>query len=538
MDANRLVEPTPEAEERVVEAELALGVGGELFGFLSPLLRELDAKLDLRLVRTLANTVLAIIRHRDRPLALLLSELGALLVGPAHAPAGIKRLANLIHSERWQASLIEDYLLEQGKLFVEQDARRCPEGRVLCIADGSVLEKPESEKAEGLSPVNSSKARRLSRPRPRLGKGYFRGKPGGPIVVPGFNWLAVLLSPWALREQRRGVTLGAWHWYAKPLPTPEPASEPKPETPSSSEPTEPTGAPSWPAPKPELTKPDTPTQAPIMPQIDEIPRQRTPEAVLALLMRVVAAWGKDRLLHVWDRGLSGATWLGYVLDQEWQFVVRWKKGNRLRPKHSPSIGDPSATAYRRDKDGVKAWKLTQGFGAWGTQIIANPRNPKQPISVSFAAREVCLLTRDDPLWLILVRLGKSTKRRRGQSEPWRLLTNVPLETKQQCWRVVQAYVARWQIEQSIRFDKFELGIESIRVRSWQARKKLLMLAALAYAYLLALLGDCQSTLVAAILRFCHRTGRQAKDAWRSLYRLRAALALLWNQHTPSLQGFP
>ena len=96
----------------------------------------------------------------------------------------------------------------------------------------------------------------------------------------------------------------------------------------------------------------------------------------------------------------------------------------------------------------------------------------------------------------------------------------------------------WLIEQSIRFGKCELGIESVRVRTWQARKKLLMLAALAYSYLVALLGDCQSALLAALLRYCHRTGRQAKDAWRSLYRLRAALASLWNQHTPSLQGFP
>jgi len=110
MDATRLVEAFAEtgpeigeeAEERVIEAELALGAGGDLFGFLRPLLRELDEKLDLRLVRTLANVVLAIIRNWNQPFGLPLSELGALLVGPAHAPAGIKRLANLVHCERWQ----------------------------------------------------------------------------------------------------------------------------------------------------------------------------------------------------------------------------------------------------------------------------------------------------------------------------------------------------------------------------------------------------------------------------------------------------
>ena len=56
---------------------------------------------------------------------------------------------------------------------------------VLCILDSSVMEKPESSQWEGLAPVISSQARRISRPRPKMGPGYYRGPPGGPIVVPG-----------------------------------------------------------------------------------------------------------------------------------------------------------------------------------------------------------------------------------------------------------------------------------------------------------------------------------------------------------------
>lgn len=504
-------EPDRVRDDALAEAELALGVGGQLFGYLTPLLRQLDSQIDLRLVRTFANTVVALVRNRNRSLALLLTELGSLLAGPAHAPAGTKRLANLVHSERWSASLIEGYLLERAKARVAADSAESPQGRVLCILDGSVAENPESVKVEGLSPVISAKARRLSRPRPKLGKGYYRGEPGGPIVVPGFNWLGVLLVPWSTAGAATGtavkrLTLGTWHWYAKPRVE---DAEQALSISSASEP-------------------------------EAIPRQKSPEAVSEVLTRVVAALGKDRLLHVWDRGLSGASWLGQVLDQQWRFVVRWKKGNRLRPIYAPSVGNPSASAYRRDQDGLKAWRLTQGFRTWGKETIANPRNPKQPLTVSFAARQVCLLTRDDPLWLILVRLGKSTQqsRRRGSGEPWRLLTNLPIQTSEQCWRAVFAYVERWQIEQMLRFGKSELGIESIRVRAWAARKKLLMLAALAYGYLVELLGDSRNALVSALLLFCHRTGRQANDAWRSLYRLRAALAFLWHQHTPSFQGFP
>ncbi len=187
---------------------------------------------------------------------------------------------------------------------------------------------------------------------------------------------------------------------------------------------------------------------------------------------------------------------------------------------------------------MKVWKITAGWRPWGKELVANPRNPKQPIEVSFAARPVFLLQRDDPLWLVVVRLGKSTKRRRGSGEPWRLLTNLPVESKEQCWRIVQAYAARWQVEQMLRFGKSELGVESVRVRAWQAREKLLGIAALAYAFLLELLADSPSEVLSAILRFAHRTGRQAQGAWRHIYRLRAALANLWQKHTPSPKGVP
>src|SRR6185503_18585868 len=127
--------------------------------FLAPLLERLDRQLDSRLVRTLADTVAAVIRHRDRHGGFLLSELGAFLAPPTHAPAGTKRVAKLLHSPKWQASAIDAFLLDRGQTIL--DAAPLGE-RVLCILDGSVLEKPESAKVEGLRPVRSSKARRVT----------------------------------------------------------------------------------------------------------------------------------------------------------------------------------------------------------------------------------------------------------------------------------------------------------------------------------------------------------------------------------------
>lgn len=475
--------------------ELARQVGKGCFDFLRPLLVQLDRQLDLRLVRTMANTVIAVVRHRNRPVALLLSELGAYLADPEHAPAGTKRLANLLGSGRWRAEAVEDYLLACGTARVQEEARRVKEGRALCILDGSVVEKPESSQIEGLSPVVSSKARRLSRPRPKLGKGYFHGKPGGPIVVPGFQWIGAMVTGWSAQGGHRPVTLGAWHWYSKP------------------------------------TTPSTPDGSKVV-------RQHHQEAAAYVLERVVDAWGAESLLHVWDRGYSGARWLGWAMDRGWHFVVRWKKANRLRPAHASSIDDQGASGYRREQESVVAWRLTAGLRAWGHELVANPRKPGELITVSFAAREVYLMHRDDPLWLVVVRVGKGTKRRRGGGEPWRLLTTEPVRTRDECWRIVQAYVARWQIEQMLRFGKSELGVESIRVRKWEARNKLLALVGLAYAFLVHLLGDGLDPILDPILHWAHRTGKQSRHVWRSLYRLRSALAALWQTHTPIFQGAP
>jgi hypothetical protein len=71
-------------------------------------------KLYLSLVRTLANTVVALIRPRNRTLSLLLNDLEAYLTNPNLTSAGIKQLANLLHSNRWKATCIVTFLLDKG----------------------------------------------------------------------------------------------------------------------------------------------------------------------------------------------------------------------------------------------------------------------------------------------------------------------------------------------------------------------------------------------------------------------------------------
>src|SRR5260370_3413888 len=166
-------------EDQQVSEQLAQ----QLQRFVHPFLEILDAYVDCRLVETFWRTMIAIIVART---SLLLSVLGEYLGDPQHGAAGTKQLSRLLHSAKWCSGLIERLLWQQAeqRLTELEAAGEQP----LCVWDGSVLEKPESAKLEGLAPVRSSKAKRLQRSRP----GVFN-KPGRPIVVRGWEWSAVLL---------------------------------------------------------------------------------------------------------------------------------------------------------------------------------------------------------------------------------------------------------------------------------------------------------------------------------------------------------
>ena len=92
--------------------------------------------------------------------------------------------------------------------------------------------------------------------------------------------------------------------------------------------------------------------------------------------------------------------------------------------------------------------------------------------------------------------------------------------------IIFAYARRWQIEVSLRFTKSEMAFEAPRLIKWEARLKFLLIASLAYAFLLSLLPNIDF-LFAFISRYCHRTGKWSRDTSTPLYRLRLAISRLW-----------
>src|SRR5687768_1246152 len=136
--------------------EASQAVSEQLVEFVRPLLGELDARLDKRLVRTFLGLLQVILVLRHNRYGLLLSELGSYLLGGAHAPAGTKRISNLLRSKRWDHEIVESYLWQQAHQRVQ--ALSSQDHAALVVWDESVIEKPESIALEGLCAVRSAKA--------------------------------------------------------------------------------------------------------------------------------------------------------------------------------------------------------------------------------------------------------------------------------------------------------------------------------------------------------------------------------------------
>ena len=228
-----------------------------------------------------------------------------------------------------------------------------------------------------------------------------------------------------------------------------------------------------------------------------------------VLRQLDGLWGKA-VLHIWDRGFAGQPWLSMDFTYAARFVLRWPKRYQLI-----------------DQDGQlrKAWEINRGKPSWAYRYLwdARRRCHRKTGIVAFEVFDPEGLV---PLWLVVARRGQ------GQT-PWYLLTTEPIRSPQDAWDIVLAYARRWQVEMAIRFHKAELGFESPRLVRWEHRFKLLLIASLAYTFLVSLLHPALTLVRNWLLRtFCHRTGKRSRETSAPLYRLRSALSAFWLSHPP------
>jgi len=228
-----------------------------------------------------------------------------------------------------------------------------------------------------------------------------------------------------------------------------------------------------------------------------------------LLRQCAQQWGK-KVIHIWDRGFAGAPWIGVALEQQVRFIPCWSSRMKLVD----------------EKGHRNAWRITQGKRSQDHREIWDARRNCYR-KTGIVVVPVTHIEFDQPLWLVVSRPGQGR-------QPWYLLTNEPIATLEEAWRIVFAYARRWQIEMTYRYSKAELAMESPRLWSWERRLKLLFLATLAYAYPLSLLKLASPEMVEELLRdWCHRTGKRYRQFAIPLYRLRSASSRLWLTYRPS-----
>ena len=431
--------------------EQANTIGQQVEQFLHPLIVCLDLVLDRRLVRTFVQAVIAIIVHRSRSTGLWLSELGGVLLSPDHAPAGTKRLSNLLLSPNWCSLVIDVFLWKRAEAFV----KRLQEtgGPILALWDSCVLEKAESWAAEGLCAVISTKAKRLKRIKP----GFFNPPGGRPICVPGFHWMALLLCGMS------GVPiLASLNWWT--------------------------------------------TRGSMATTGREIAR--------TMLWYAQRTWGQ-LLLPIFDQGFAGLPWLLVLVASQLRFLLRWRADYHLCDLQGHKKSPGHLTGH------LRAWQQAPGWDAVHQRtillkVLALPvRHPDPALA-------------DQCFWLVVCRRDHNLL-------PWYLLTNEPITSADDLWTLVFAYARRWQIEQMWRTCKHELAFESPRLHSFEHRRRLLMLASLAYAFLLELMRPPWDGTRDWILHFwCRRTGSWTHQTLVPFTRLRTALSQLWTAFPPSI----
>lgn len=278
------------AKQTNSEQEWPLSVGlfyqQRLTQFTLSIVDELTTLMDVRLVRTFSQLLVTLLRFRHRNNGLLLSELGEHLLSARQAPAGTKRISNLLRCPHWSHTLIQKGIRAKAQTFYEQLHQQGQ--RVLVLWDESVMEKPETLASEDLGAVRSSKARRLKRIRP----GYFNPPDGKPVCVPGLEWLGILLA-----GASGAPCLFEFEWWTR------------------------RGAHA---------------------------RQRA-DVLNDTLSELTKRFGQT-VLHVFDRGYASQAWLGKLLTAKLKGLIRWQTHYHLLNQAGASIKTWEITRGKRSVD--------------------------------------------------------------------------------------------------------------------------------------------------------------------------------------------
>lgn len=188
----------------------------------------------------------------------------------------------------------------------------------------------------------------------------------------------------------------------------------------------------------------------VLPLYQELYSQEAPdfvsenEEILKAVDRVSEA-AKGRGIWVLDRGGDREKILKPLLAGQHDFLVRLRGDRHLMTGGSKKSAEELAGKCRR---------------RYRETVIKETRKGEKVYQLEFGARAVRLPGFDQKLWLVVVD-GFGEK-------PLMLLTNLKVKrSRRSQWRIVESYLSRWRVEETIRFIKQSYQLEDIRLLDYE-----------------------------------------------------------------------
>lgn len=155
-------------------------------------------------------------------------------------------------------------------------------------------------------------------------------------------------------------------------------------------------------------------------------------------------FGNQRFTYVMDRGYDSNTIYSYLHQQDSYFITRLQDRRYLMSK-GKRLKVPDIANRRKGKINFKTSIKGTSYDLKISHIkVELPHLKKVPMSM-----------------VVVYGYGK---------KPMKLLTNRPIQTKEEVLRIVKAYITRWRIEELFRVQKEELHLESVRTLSLKSLK--------------------------------------------------------------------
>ena len=168
------------------------------------------------------------------------------------------------------------------------------------------------------------------------------------------------------------------------------------------------------------------------------------DEVLKIITLIMAATGGKGIL-VYDRGGDRPAFYKAFIDNGWDFIVRMTGRNVLSWKGLHDIH----------------WLAQQCTMRHNHHVEFDSHGKECHVQISFGAIPVQLPMHPDKELHMVVVKGF------GQ-EPMMLLTSLPVNSSfESMWRIIEGYLTRWRIEETIRFIKQAYRFENIRVHFYR-----------------------------------------------------------------------